>query len=73
MARRIPGEFVPSDVDMVHDPAIRAAGFKAELLFRRGNEYAKRTKQDGRIPKYDLAIVGIGIPGPLTAHAGALV
>ena len=73
MARRIPGEFVPSDVDTVHDPAIRAAGYKAELLFRRANEYSKRTKSDGVVPKYDLPIVGIGIPGPLAPLAAALV
>ena len=73
MARRLPGEFVPSDVDTVHDPAIRAAGYKAELLFRRANEYSKRTKSDGVVPKYDLPIVGIGIPGPLAPLAAALV
>lgn len=65
MARRIPGEFVPSDVDTVHDPAIRAAGCLAELLFRRGNEYSKRTKSDGKIPKYDLSIVGVSIEDDL--------
>lgn len=72
MARRMPGLFVPSDVNTIHDPKIRAAGFKAELLFRRGNEHAKSLGSDGLLWKYDLPIFGIGIPSP-SASAARLV
>ncbi|MGC4151519.1 MAG: hypothetical protein QM628_00375 [Propionicimonas sp.] len=61
MARRIPGEFVPSDVNMRSHPEIRQAGCLAELLFRRGNEHVKATKRDGVIYKFDLEVFGVGI------------
>ena len=72
MARRMPGLFVPSDVNTIHDPKIRAAGYKAELLFRRGNEHAKSLCSDGILWKFDLPIFGVGIPSA-TAAAEALV
>lgn len=73
MARRIPGEFVPSDVNLANDPAIMRAGAWAELLFRRGNEHAKRMRRDGVIYAIELPILAHGIPGKAAAHADALV
>ena len=73
MARRIPAIFVPLDVNLPHDDAIRAAGPWAELLYVRGLAYAKRCRPDGAIPKYDLAVVAIAIPGSAKSHAAALV
>ena len=73
MARRIPGEFVPSDVNLANDPAIMRAGAWAELLFRRANEYAKRMKRDGVIHRCDLSVISIGITGRAANHADALV
>lgn len=73
MARRIPGEFVPSDVNTANDPDIMRAGAWAELLFRRANEYAKRNHRDGVIYDVELAIIAHGIPGRPATHAAALV
>ena len=73
MARRIPGIFVPLDMNLPHDDAIRSAGPWAELLYVRGIAYAKRCGRDGSIPKYDLPVVAIGIPGNAKTHAAALV
>ena len=73
MARRIPGVFVPSDVNLANDPGILRAGFRAELLFRRGNEYAKRMNRDGVLYAVELPIIGHGIPGSLATFAGELV
>lgn len=73
MARRIPGEFVPSDVNTRSDPSIRQAGCLAELLFRRGNEHVKATKRDGILYKFDLEVFGVGIEGDLKTHARKLV
>lgn len=73
MARRIPGEFVPSDVNLVDDPSIMRAGAMAELLFRRANEHAKRTHRDGLIYAIELTKLCHGIPGRATNHADALV
>ena len=70
---RFPREFVPSDVNLADDPKILRAGYRAELLFRRGNEFAKRTKSDGEIDTISLPAIGRGIPGKLTDHAAALV
>ena len=69
MARRIPAIFVPLDVNLPHDDAIRAAGPWAELLYIRGLTYAKRCRPDGAVPKYDLPVVAIGIPGSAKNHA----
>lgn len=69
---KIPSEFVPLDVNMAHDGAIRAAGPMAELLFVRGLMYARRTKSLGRLPRYDLPVYGVGIPA-VAKHAAALV
>lgn len=73
MARRIPGEFVPSDVNLANDPAILRAGPWAELVFRRGNEYVKRMHRDGTIEFIELRVIAHGIPGKAEAHAEALV
>ncbi len=73
MARRIPGEFVPSDVNLANDPAIMRAGPMAELLFRRANEYAKRNDRDGTIHAVEIGVIAFGMPGKATTHAAALV
>lgn len=65
MARRIPGEFVPSDVNTRSHPQIRQAGCVSELLFRRGNEHCKATKKDGVLYKFDLDVFGVGIESDL--------
>jgi hypothetical protein len=72
MTRRIPGVFVPSDVNTANDPAIMAAGPMAELIFRRANEYAKKNNRDGLIFTFDLPIVANGIPNA-AKHAARLV
>ena len=72
MSRRIPGVFVPSDVNTANDPAIMAAGPMAELIFRRANEYAKKNGRDGLIFTFDLPLIANGIPNA-TKHAGRLV
>ena len=64
MARRIPGEFVPCDVNLSSDPAIMRAGPMAELLFRRANEHAKRAARDGVIYKVELPLVAHGMTRP---------
>lgn len=64
--------YVPSDVNTAYDPAIIAAGPMAELLFRRGNEHAKRLDRDGVILAAELAIIARGISTP-TKQAAALV
>lgn len=63
MPRTTPGNFVPLDVNYPHDEAIRAAGPDAELLFVRGIAYAKRTRNGGWIPEYDLSVVAVGLKG----------
>lgn len=73
MARRIPGEFVPSDVNLANDPAIMRAGPWAELLYRRALEYVKRSNRDGIVCAVELGIIGFGIPGKAASHAAALV
>ncbi len=73
MARRIPGEFVPSDVNLANDPAIMRAGPMAELLFRRANEYVKRSNRDGVVHVVELSLIAHGMPGRASAHAEALV
>lgn len=64
MGRRIPGEFVPCDVNLSSDPAIMRAGPMAELLFRRANEHAKRAARDGVIYKIELPLVAHGMTRP---------
>ena len=64
MARRIPGEFVPCDVNLSSDPAIMRAGPMAELLFRRANEHAKKAARDGVIYKVELPLVAHGMTRP---------
>ncbi len=72
MAKSIPGEFVPCDVNLSSDPAIMRAGPMAELLFRRGNEHAKRTDRDGILYSIELPLIAHGIPKPAQC-AAALV
>lgn len=64
MGRRIPGEFVPCDVNLSSDPSIMRAGPMAELLFRRANEHAKRAARDGVIYKVELPLVAHGMTRP---------
>lgn len=72
MPAKIPGEFVPLDVNYAHDRAIRQAGPMAELLFIRAMTYARRMKTSGYVPDYDLEVIGVGIP-KLKQQAEALV
>lgn len=60
MARRIPGEFVPLDLDLPRDIKIRKAGPDAELLYIRGLIYLKQGETDGFIPEFDLAVLSSG-------------
>ena len=64
MTRRIPGEFVPLDLKLPRDPAIRQAGPDAELLYIRGLIYLKGAETDGVIPEYDLPVVAVGLKNP---------
>ena len=73
MARRVPGLWVPSDVNLANDPAIISAGYRAELLFSRANEYAKRMGRDGIIYPVELPIIAHGIPGKPLPMAEALI
>ena len=72
MGRRIPKEFVPLDLNLPSDAAIRRAGPDAELLYIRGLIYLKRTGSDGFIPAYDLPALAVGLRNVKTA-ATALV
>jgi len=71
---RIPGEFVPLDVNYSHDRAIRQAGYQAEILFIRGLTYARKMYKvtNGLIPDYDLPSIAAGIPN-YKKHAATLV
>lgn len=60
MARRIPGEFVPLDVNLPHDLRIRRAGPDAELLYIRGLVYLKKATTDGFIPAFDIPALSVG-------------
>lgn len=72
MTRRIPGQFVPSDVNTASDPAIMQAGPLAELIYRRANEYVKKNHRDGLIYTLDLPIIGNAVPNA-PKHAARLV
>lgn len=72
MSRRIPGQFVPSDVNTASDPAIMQAGPMAELIYRRANEYVKKNHRDGTVYALDLPIIGNAIQQP-AKHAARLV
>ena len=70
---KIPGEFVPLDVDAPYDRAIRDAGPMAELLFYRGLMWARKNKRTaGFIADFALGEVGSGLPS-LKRHAESLV
>lgn len=60
MARRIPGEFVPLDLNMPRDIKIRKAGPDAELVYIRGLIYLKQGESDGFIPEFDLPVLSVG-------------
>lgn len=60
MARRIPGEFVPLDLDLPRDIKIRKAGPDAELLYIRGLIYLKASDYDGFIPDFDMPALAVG-------------
>ena len=72
MARRIPGIFVPCDVNLASDVAIMRAGAMPELLYRRGLEHAKKTDRDGLIYEVELGDFSRGITTP-AKHAATLV
>lgn len=61
MARKIPGEFVPLDLNMPRDAAIRRAGPDAELLYIRGLIYLKQSDADGFVPEFDLDVIAVGL------------
>jgi hypothetical protein len=69
---RIPGEFVPLDVNAPHDRALRMAGPLAELLFYRGLMWSRKHKGGGFLADFNLAEIGAGIPS-LKKYADALV
>lgn len=69
---RIPGQFVPLDVNYPRDRAIRRAGQDAELLFIRSIVFAKGSGTDGFIGDYDLDAVAVGLRG-VTKSVAALV
>ncbi|OCI31065.1 hypothetical protein [Oerskovia enterophila] len=58
---RIPGQFVPLDVNYPRDRAIRRAGPDAELLFIRALAFAKGSGTDGFIGDFDLDAVAVGL------------
>lgn len=51
---KMPGPYVPLDVNYARDRAIAAAGEEAELLYVRALAYCKHTFSDGFIPDYDI-------------------
>lgn len=62
MTRHTPGNFVPLDINYARDASIRRAGPHAELLFVRSLAYAKGARSKGKVPKYDLPVVAVGLP-----------
>jgi hypothetical protein len=73
MPRRVPGEFVPCDVNLASDGGIVRAGPMPELIYRRALEYVKRADRDGLIYAAELGVIAHGIPGRAATHAEALV
>ena len=69
---KLPGPYVPLDVDYARDEAIRRAGEDAELLYLRGLAYSKGHYKDGFIPDYDLAVPAVGMRR-VPARVAALV
>ena len=72
MARKIPGEFVPLDLDMPRDIKIRKAGPDAELLYIRGLIYLKTADHDGFVPDFDIPALAVGLRA-IPASTKALV
>lgn len=62
MMARIPGLFVPLDVNYPRDRAIRQAGPEAELVFIRALVFTKGSKTDGFLADFDLEAATVGIP-----------
>lgn len=54
---KMPGPYVPLDVNYSRDRAIAAAGEAAELLFVRGMAYCKSSYTEGFIADFELPIV----------------
>ena len=72
MSRKIPGIFVPVDVNLASDGEIIRAGATAELLYRRGLEHVKKANRDGIIYHAELGDFTRGIASP-AKQAAALV
>ena len=72
MARRIPGEFVPLDLDLPRDIKIRKAGPDAELLYIRALIYLKTADHDGFVPDFDIPALAVGLRA-IPASTKALV
>lgn len=72
MASRIPGDFVPLDVNYLRDPAIRKAGPDAEFLYLRALPFVKASNTDGILYDYDLDQVSVGLT-KVAARRDALV
>lgn len=71
---RIPGVFVPLDVNYPRDRAIRRAGAEAELVFIRGLVFTKSTKTDGFLADFDLDAAMVGLkPAWVQKGVAALV
>jgi hypothetical protein len=58
---RIPGQFVPLDVNYLRDRSIRRAGPDAELLYIRSLAHAKAGGTEGFIGDFDLEVVAVGL------------
>lgn len=58
---RIPGLFVPLDVNYPRDRAIRQAGPEAELVFIRALVFTKGSKTDGFLADFDLDAAMVGL------------
>lgn len=56
---KMPGPYVPLDVNYDSDPAIIAAGEDAEVLFVRSLSYSKRSYSDGFVPDFQLPRFGL--------------
>ena len=70
--RKLPGLFVPLDMNYMRDPAIRRAGPDAELLYVRALAFSKSGGTGGMIHEYDLPVVAIGLKR-VQARVDALV
>lgn len=69
---RVPGTYVPLDINYLRDPAIRKAGPDAELLYIRTLAFIKGAGTDGVLYEWDLSVVAVGLKFP-EKRAAALV